>query len=529
MKALAFWLCVTLSASASGQETHHVTLVGNLNSGRYTNDVWGYADDIGNEYALVGHRRGTSIVLVTADTLIEVDFVRGTSSTWRDIKTHENYAYVTTDSGNDGLLILDLAALPDSVRVVRKFTDVFTRAHNLYIENGHAYISGSNSARGADILDLANPEAPTKVGAISFSYFHDIFTRNDTLFGSTGNRSSLAIFDVTDKARPAFVSEIPFPGGRGYSHNSWATPDGRFVMTTEESSGETVKMWDIRNVDNPTLVDEYLSGSRLAHNTHIKGNYAYISHYADGVRIVDISDPTHMVEVGGYDTNAGPSGFAGCWGAYPFTNSGFLYASDQDNGLFVLDFDGTQATRINGHIFDSETGKIISGAQVELVETGLVASSGIDGRYKLGLTNGGTFTLRTSKSGYESTSVTVSVVEGESFNKLIFLKPSVVTDITGTQGLLPEQFSVAQNFPNPFNAGTTLSYDLPAKTNVKVRIFNALGREMRELLKGVQVAGQHQIQWDGRNAKGQELSSGLYFYRVETDYGTLSGKMVMVK
>ncbi len=528
MKRLVFLLCVTATASAIGQVTHHVSLVGNLNTGRYTNDVWGYADDAGNEYAIVGHRTGTAIVLVTPDSLIEVDFVPGVSSTWRDIKTHGNYAYVTADRGNEGLLILDLSPLPDSVRVVDRFANAFTRAHNLYIENGHAYISGSNSARGADILDLANPEVPVEVGSITFNYFHDIFTRNDTLFGSTERRGSLAIFDVTGKARPALVAEIPFPGG-GISHNSWATPDGQFVMTTEETSGQSVKMWDISNLGNPTLVDEYLSGSRLAHNTHIQGDYAYISHYADGVRILDISDPSHMVEVGGFDTNAGTSGFAGCWGAYPFTNSGYVYASDQDNGLFVLDFDGTRATRINGHVFDSETGKILSGAQVEVLENGISAISNVDGKYKLGLTAGGIFTLRVSNNGYETANVSVMVGDGETANKLIFLKPSVTTGIADDSGLIPDEFSVAQNYPNPFNGGTTLSYNLPLTVRVKVSIFNTVGSELRVLQDGLQPAGHHQIQWDGRNAQGHELPSGIYYYQIDAAGEVLAGKMIMVK
>ncbi|NIR50043.1 hypothetical protein GWN75_16945, partial [candidate division KSB1 bacterium] len=106
--------------------------------------------------------------------------------------------YVTADQGGGGLTILDFADLPDSVRFVGTYTGAFTNAHNLYISDGFAYISGSNGPSGAVILDLTNPESPVRVGHWDSHYFHDIIVRNDTLFGSAGSSSSVVVLNVSD-------------------------------------------------------------------------------------------------------------------------------------------------------------------------------------------------------------------------------------------------------------------------------------------------------------------------------------------
>ena len=112
------------------------------------NDIWGWVDSSGNEYAIVGMNNGTSIIdLSDPLTPQEVLFVPGMNSIWRDIKTYGNYAYVTTEAMN-GLLIIDLSNLPDSANTN---TYLYTgpsnaqwqKAHNIYIDDrGYAYIFG---------------------------------------------------------------------------------------------------------------------------------------------------------------------------------------------------------------------------------------------------------------------------------------------------------------------------------------------------------------------------------------------------
>ncbi len=95
---------------------------------------------------------------------------------------------------------------------------------------------------------------------------------------------------------------------------------------------------------------------------------------------------------------------------------------------------------------------------------------------------------------------------------------------------IPETFQVHQNYPNPFNPSTNISFTLPAPAHVKVEIFNILGQTVRVLADETMAAGQSTVVWDGRDASGVTVGSGIYLYRVEASgYGVESRKMLLLK
>jgi flagellar hook assembly protein FlgD len=94
---------------------------------------------------------------------------------------------------------------------------------------------------------------------------------------------------------------------------------------------------------------------------------------------------------------------------------------------------------------------------------------------------------------------------------------------------LPGSFSLRQNYPNPFNPTTTISFELPKKSRVVLDIFNLLGRRVKALHDGIMPAGTHSIIWNGLNEAGEEVTSGIYFYRLRSDDRTACKKMVLLK
>ena len=126
------FLFFLMSIFFQGIAQTNVTLLSNLNqypSAGY-NDIWGYVDGSGNEYALLGVETGTSIVNVTDPVNpVEVAFIPGgQSSVWRDIKTWGTYAYVVSDYTSDGLQIIDLSQLPNTATLANQITSWFLRA-----------------------------------------------------------------------------------------------------------------------------------------------------------------------------------------------------------------------------------------------------------------------------------------------------------------------------------------------------------------------------------------------------------------
>jgi flagellar hook assembly protein FlgD len=94
---------------------------------------------------------------------------------------------------------------------------------------------------------------------------------------------------------------------------------------------------------------------------------------------------------------------------------------------------------------------------------------------------------------------------------------------------LPEGPGLSRNYPNPFNGSTVIQYRLNQKGNIRLSVFDMNGRLVRMLWNGIQSAGVKQAVWDGKDASGIPLPSGLYFSRLEADDGALAGKMVLQK
>ena len=104
----------------------------------------------------------------------------------------------------------------------------------------------------------------------------------------------------------------------------------------------------------------------------------------------------------------------------------------------------------------------------------------------------------------------------------------LLTGIGGANAI-PTTYDVAQNYPNPFNPTTTIKYQLPEASQVKLVVYNVLGQKVRTLVNKQMQPGYYQVVWDGRNDQGVQVSSGIYIYRFESDGLTRTMKMILMK
>ncbi len=422
------------AAPAAAQASRRVVLHAQLENRLAYAGSWGYAA-AGREYALVGERDGTMFVDITNPASpVEVGFIPGPNSSWREVKTRGTYAYIVSEGTGTGagLQIVNLATLPASVSLARTYTTAFATAHTLWIdEEGYLYAAGARTATGTSvgmrILSLANPTFPALVGTYSLRYVHDIYVRNRVGYAAEINDGLVTILDLSNRSAPVVLSSIPSP--LQVTHNTWLSDDARHLAVSDETAGGFLTIYDVGNLAAPFEVSRFrgpnvLAPQALIHNVRILGNLAIASWYTEGFRIIDISDPTLPVEVGFLDTYPGPSGgSAGDWDVYPFFPSGRIIASDIDGGLFVASFTG-QYGILTGTVRDAVTLLPIAGATVA-VSGGAPLPSGADGRYALDADPGPT-TLAAVAPGYHATSVAANATLGAraTFDLLLTRLPS---------------------------------------------------------------------------------------------------------
>lgn len=125
------------------------------------------------------------------------------------------------------------------------------------------------------------------------------------------------------------------------------------------------------------------------------------------------------------------------------------------------------------------------------------------------------------------------ILTGEKGNinlQLIIGTENYAKETAGNISLTPEQYVLSQNFPNPFNPSTTISYNLKEKSNVTLEIFDILGRKIKSLVNGeIQSAGRHTVVWNGKNISGNSVSSGVYLYRIHANDFIETKKMLLIR
>jgi hypothetical protein len=105
---------------------------------------------------------------------------------------------------------------------------------------------------------------------------------------------------------------------------------------------------------------------------------------------------------------------------------------------------------------------------------------------------------------------------------------SVPTSVD-VDGTVPTKYELHQNYPNPFNPNTAIQYSLPKTANVKIVIYNELGKAVNTLVSDVKPAGTYTAYWFGRDGSGNQVPSGVYLYRIISDNYSQTKKMLLLK
>ena len=423
-----------LAISVSLNAQTNINFVGQLSYQDLHNsdlsNLWGYTDEEGNEYALVGvngngggEPGGISVVdLSDPSDPQEIYFFEGPASIWREIKVWEDHAYITTEAQDGGLTIVDLSPLPQSTALsTTVYNDPgWNTSHALFIdENGRLYLFGSSEGNGGVIMyDLTqDPNVPVRVGEYDPIYVHDGYARGDTLYAGHIYNGYFSIVDVSDPSAPVLLGTQSTPSN--FTHNVWLDDSGDHLYTTDERDNAYVGSYDISDPMDIQYLDKLQSdpgSNAIPHNTYwLPSHHVVQSYYTYGVTIYDVTRPDNMVEVGNYDTSPFTGGgFFGAWGVYPFFSSGRLIISDIEGGLFILDPAYVRACWLEGNITDSGSNAPVAQATVSLATTSAFDLTTFDGVYGTGWSTSGTYEVTVSAPGYYPQTVGgVVLVNGE--------------------------------------------------------------------------------------------------------------------
>lgn len=334
------------------------------------NDSWGWADPLdGKEYAIVGLEGGTAFVDIS-DPVNPVYLgllpSQTGASTWRDVKVYLNYAFIVSEAGGHGIQIFDLTRLRNVANPPATFTidahyTGFGNAHNIVIneDTGFAYGVGTDTfSGGTHFVNIQDPLNPVAAGGFGGDgYVHDAqvityngpdsdYTGSELLIASSGSEQVLSIVDITDKGNPQSISTMSYTDA-GYTHQGWFTEDQRYFLLGDEfdesNQGYNTRtvVFDLVDLDNPQFSFNFFGTTpAIDHNGYVKGDVYYLSNYAAGLRVLDISDigNGNMSETGFFDTYSdnNNASYNGVWNVYPYFDSGNIMINDRQYGFFLV-------------------------------------------------------------------------------------------------------------------------------------------------------------------------------------------------
>ena len=430
-----------------------------IGGGKNISDIWGWTDpQTGKEYALVGRSTGTAFVDISDPThpVYLGDLPTETvESSWREIKTYGNYAFIVSEAAFHGMQVFDLTQLRAVTNPPMTFTETahyggFSNCHNLVMnaDTGYAYGVGTNTCSGGlHMIDVHDSLNPSYAGCFSADgYTHDAqcvtytgpdrrYTSHELCFAC--NEDTLTIVDVTNKSFPVMLSRTGY-SGYGYVHQGWLTGDqSHFVQDDELDENNFghntyTYVWDVSNLLAPVMLGHYTATTAaIDHNQFTRqfpsGEYTFQANYRAGLRVLRLDDLTQPLlhEVAYFDIFPADdaAGFNGAWGNYPFFASGNVIVSGIEQGLYVLrpHVDAPPAAtptatptvaavyNVSGHVLYHTTGLPVSGAAVSLHgPTPAMVQTDAFGQFSLNGLSGADWGVQPQKSGDAGNAITAA-------------------------------------------------------------------------------------------------------------------------
>lgn len=383
------------------------------------------------------------------------------------------------------------------------------------IHDGYACVSTGGLANSAiRFVDISDPENPGVRGSYwSSDGIGGAIVIDQYVYVAT---AGLRIADWTNPYYPMETGVVDLPDG-----DNGIAMTGQHVYIAFEASGPShggVYVVNVADPASPQLLATFHHGDDQQINTiwgvAVSGNHAYAIDLWGHLYVIDIADPAHPTEVGSIDLP---------WGGFGVATSGSYVGVACDSSLYVVDAsDPTQPTLVG--VFHTSAylhGIAASGSFMFLANTtnGLRVVSIADpaNPYEVGFYD--------TPGGADGVAVDGNIVCVADGTNLGIYDVSQALAIQHERSVpQPSSPALYPGYPNPFNASTTITYDLPNASRVSLRVSDLLGREMTVLKDGFAEAGSHRVMFDG-----SRLTSGIYFVRLDAGKFSQTKKLMLLK
>jgi len=351
-------------------------------------------------------------------------------------------------------------SLPSEPTVV---IDYITPGHawNSYVRGDYAFVAARSS--GMHIVDISDPANPNIIS--SFIDLQDAaYVEIEGDYAYIGAyRSEMYVANISDLTNPTIAGYID----TGFDYLYEFTKRDQYIYMGSLS----LKIIDISDPGNPTMVSTYAENQQIR-GISILGNYAYLTNVTTGnLELIDISDPLNPYLINEFAMPDLPY--------FILVENNYAYIAAFGETLYIYDVSDTfNPVRIS-HFNPINIQDMV-----------------VDGNY----------------------------IYSASMLYFIILYFDPTTGTIEQVSRFPAEFLLPQNYPNPFNASTTISYSLPQAADIRIEIYDILGRRVETLFSGPQRAGEHMVNW-----KPGDISSGVYYYRIGSDVFNKSKSCLLIR
>lgn len=478
----------------------------------------------------------TGKILVILDVLDPASPVQISSYSMSDSWSFHGFdysnGYACIAGGSYGLRIIDVED-PGSIMECGCY-EPRNLANGLAISDDHAYISVISDSNNLLVYDVHDPSSPYEVNCLNIDGRPKWISVSENYLYVPGIEVNLVpgvrVFDISNPATPVTVAD-------------WMCPPGTFGVPLSVERYQNlalvamayggVQIYDVTQINAPvalgnwTLWDPISNPGFGVRIVKVSWPYLFLPDEAYGLYVIDASDPNNLVEVANYNTSGN------AWWVDISPDHNFLYLADFGGGLSILN--------ISDPLTPVEVGSIVHNLNhvnhVVAVEDTIYVTDcqGIGLHiYDVSVPSSPEEVAYHKTPGVFANDIALSngLIYFLDFTHFeIFEISDDPNDVEETHpaSSVPDDFYLSQNFPNPFNSTTKISYKIPAVGFVTLKVYGVLGNEVATLVNEEKSAGEYVVEFNSHSGSVQNLKSGIYFYRLQINNLTQIKKMILLK